>query len=174
MGLRMTDEQMGRNHPAPMPPVSAPPVRQSLLPCRARAHPAAVFNAGSLQLRAWIDRAFVAHAGRASLACPSPARTGGNVSHPAESRSPECRCIEPWPPSEPVETFITLPSISAPAGIRTWPPCKTSDATRVRKMSPSWLSVVERRSSRRTRIVVPSPSCPGPRDAGCTMSPSGS
>ena len=40
---------------------------------------------------------------------------------------------------------MTLPSISEPVGMSTWPPWKTSEATRVRKVSPSWLSAVERR-----------------------------
>jgi hypothetical protein len=44
---------------------------------------------------------------------------------------------------------ITRPSISAPAGISTWPPCNTSEATRLRKASPFSLLVVESRSSSR-------------------------
>ena len=58
--------------------------------------------------------------------------------------------------------------------MRTWPFWTTSEATRVWKDSPGWLSEVERRPIRRTRMLVPSPSSPWGSGAGCTMSPSGS
>ena len=139
----------------------------------ARAHSATVLDAVALEARAWVDCAFAADAGSGAGGSgdlrvePEAGAVGQDhgvriETHGAVAAQRSGGDIHDFAVDLRAggnEHLAALQDVGGDAGA---------------KGIAALASAVERRSSRRTRMVVPSPSSPGASGAGCTMSPSGS